>query len=183
MGTLADKATDQVDLIDTEEVLKEISLLRSDCSTSIDQIPVKYVKQVGDFLTGPLAHIINVCISNSQFPHIWKTARISPVLSKVFERLVLKQLVHSIDEQSLLLPSISGFRKGQSTTTGLLGIRDDLIRAMKRGEVTIMVLADYSKAFDTVRFKSVLTKTHVMGFSKSFLKWMLNCLCQGKLFL
>ena len=61
------------------EVLKEISLLRSDCSTGVDQIPVKYVKQVGDFPTGPLAHIINVCISNSQFPRIWKTARISPV--------------------------------------------------------------------------------------------------------
>ena len=61
------------------EVLKEISLLRSDCSTGVDQIPVKYVKQVGDFPTGPLAHIINVCISNSQFPRIWKTAHISPV--------------------------------------------------------------------------------------------------------
>ena len=65
---------------------------------------------------------------------------------------MLKQIVHYIDEQSLLLPSISGFRKGQSTTTVLLGIREDLIRAMKRGEVTMMVMADYSKAFDTVRF-------------------------------
>ena len=80
LGTLSDKATDLVDLIDsppepdrypfqlrtvsTEEVLKEISLFRSDCYTGIDQIPVKYVEQVGDFLTGPLAHIINVCISN-----------------------------------------------------------------------------------------------------------------------
>ena len=121
----------------------------------------------GDFV----AHIINVCISTSQFPRIWKTARISPVskvdnpkqdadyrpvsillaLSKVLERLVLKRLVHYIDEQSLSLPRISGFRKGRSTATVLLGIRDDLIRAMKRGEVTMMVMADYSKAFDTVR--------------------------------
>ena len=133
LGTLSDKATDLVDLFDsapepdrypfqlhtvsTEEVLKEISLLSSDCYTGIDQILVKYVKQVDDFLMGSLAHIINVCISNSQFPRIWKTACISPVpkvnnpkqnavyrpvsilpaLSKVFERLVLKQLVHSID--------------------------------------------------------------------------------------
>ena len=62
--------------VSTGEVLKEISLLRWDYSTGVDQIPVKYVKQVGDFLTGPLAHIINVCISNSQFLRIWKTARI-----------------------------------------------------------------------------------------------------------
>ena len=38
----------------------------------------------------------------------------------------------NIDEQSLLLPSISAFRKGQSTTNVLLGIRDDLIRSTKR---------------------------------------------------
>ena len=63
---------------------------------------------------------------------------------------MLKQLVHYIDKQSLLLLSISDFKKGKSTTTVLLGIRDDRIRAMKRGEVTMMVMADYSKAFDTV---------------------------------
>ena len=95
---------------------------------------------------------------------------------------MLKQLVHHIDEQFLLLPSISGFRKGQYLTTVLLGIRNDLIRAMKRGEVTMMAMADYSKAFDTVRFKSVVTKMHVMGFSKSFLKWMLNYLCKRRQF-
>ena len=38
----------------------------------------------------------------------------------------------------------------------------------------MMVMADCSKAFDAVRFKSVLTKMHVMGFSKSFLRLMLN---------
>ena len=92
---MPDEATDLVDLSDslpepgrypfqlrtvfTGEVLKKISLVRLDCSTGVDQILVKYVKQVCDFLTGPLAHIINMRISNSQFPSIWKTARISKV--------------------------------------------------------------------------------------------------------
>ena len=62
----------------------------------------------------------------------------------------------------------------QSTTSVLLGIRENLIRAMKRGEVTMMVMADYSKVFDTVRCKSVFKKMHVKEFSKSFLKWMLD---------
>ena len=87
---------------------------------------------------------------------------------------MLKQLVSYIDELSLLAPSISGFRKGHSTVTALLGIRDDLLRAMKRvacvqkspisfvetgdvctqamkrDEVRLMVFTDYSKAFNTV---------------------------------
>ena len=62
---------------------------------------------------------------------------------------MLKQLISYIDELSLLAPSISGFRKGHSTVTALLRIRDHLLRAMKRDEVSLMVFADYSKAFET----------------------------------
>ena len=57
----------------------------------------------------------------------------------------------------------------------LLRIRDDIIRAMKKGELTLMVLADYSKAFDTVSY-SVVIKMYKLGFSKSFLYWMTNYL-------
>ena len=62
---------------------------------------------------------------------------------------MLKQFISYIDELSSLAPSISSFRKGHSTVTVLLGISDDLLRAMKRGEVSLMVFADYSKAFET----------------------------------
>ena len=33
--------------------------------------------------------------------------------------------------------------------------------------MTLMTLADYSKAFDTANFRSVITKMHSMGFSKN----------------
>ena len=39
-----------------------------------------------------------------------------------------------------------------------------------------MVFADYSKAFDTVRFSTVLKKMHRLGFSGSFRQWMINYL-------
>ena len=55
---------------------------------------------------------------------------------------------------------MSGFRKGRSTTTALIGIREDLKRSMNRGEVSLMVFADYSKAFDTVRLSTALKKMH-----------------------
>ena len=97
--------------------------------------------------------------------------------------LVLSQLVSDIDEQSLLGGRISGYRQGHSTCTVLVGIRDDLIRAMKRGEVTMMVCADHSKAFDTVQFKARLRKMHCMGFSKTFLLWVHNYLTQRRQFI
>ena len=75
---------------------------------------------------------------------------------------------------SLLHDNISSFREGHSTTTALLGIRDDIKRAMKRKEVTLMVLADFSKAFDTVCFKTTLKKFYKLGFSKKYLKLLLS---------
>ena len=154
---------------------------------------MKFVKLAKDYISGPVTHIINRCIVTSSFPKLWKTARIFPIpkvnelrcdadhrpvsilptLSKVFERLVLHQLIEYINEAALLGPTISGFRKGRSTTSVLLGIQDALIRASSRGEVTLVVCADYSKVFDTVQFKSVLTKMYNLGFSKEFLLWVI----------
>ena len=46
-----------------------------------------------------------------------------------------------------------------------------------------MVFADYSKAFDTVRFSTALKiKMHRLVFSGSFLKWMINYLSDRRHF-
>ena len=58
----------------------------------------------------------------------------------------------------------------------MLAIRDDIIKAMKRGEITLAVMADFSKAFDTVAFEKILSKLHQMGFSRSALQWIASYL-------
>ena len=52
----------------------------------------------------------------------------------------------------------------------------DIRYAMKRKEVTLMVLADFSKAFDTISFSATIVKFYKLGFSKPFLKWLLSYL-------
>ena len=161
---------------------------------------VKFVKLAKVHIPGPLTHIINRCIATSSVPRLWKIARISPIpkvdeplsdadyhpvsilptLSKVFEHLVLNQLIVYINEEALLSPTVSGFWKGHSTTTVLLGICDALTWASSRGEVTLMVCVDYSKAFDNIQFRSVVSKMHSLGFSKYFLLWMTDCLTQRR---
>ena len=100
----------------------------------------------------------------------YRPISILPALLKVvFERLVSRQMISFIEDLALFNNSISGFRKGHSTATTPLGIRDDIIRAMRRGEATFKVLADYSKAFDAVNFRSVITKMHSLKtFSTGF---------------
>ena len=47
---------------------------------------------------------------------------------------------------------------------------------MKKGKVTLIAFADFSKAFDTVDYSIVLRKLHAIGFSSSSLNWLLSYL-------
>ena len=67
------------------------------------------------------------------------------------------------EQESTLKDTFSGFRKGHSTSTVLMGIGDALMRSMKKGEVTLMIMADFSKAFDTVRYQTLISKLHSLG--------------------
>jgi hypothetical protein len=160
----------------------------------------KMIKIVAEYLGSPLTDIINTCIANRSFPSAWKIARICaipkvkqitsendlrpisilPVLSKVYERLIFRQLSKFIDDNKLLSCTISAYRKGQSTTTVMQAIRDDITKAMSRGEVTMMIFADFSKAFDTIRFKNLISKMSKLGFCKDFLTWTLNYVSHRK---
>ena len=175
----------QLSPITSENVLQVIKNLRSDCSTGADQIPTRFIKMVVECLAVPLASIINNCIAKAYFPKQWKIARVStvpkidnpvsndqlrsisvlPVLSKVFEKLVAIQMTNYADHAHLLHDRISAFRKGHSTMTALLRVRDE-----------IMVLANLAKAFDTISFSVTIVKFYNLSFSKPFLKWLLSYL-------
>ena len=175
----------QLSPVTSENVLQVIKNLRSDCSTGADQIPTHFTKMVVECLAVPLASIINNCIAKAYFPKQWKIARVStvpkidnpvsndqlrsisvlPVLSKVFEKLVAIQMTNYADHAHLLHDRISAFRKGHSTTTALLRVRDE-----------IMVLTDFAKAFDAISFSTTIVKFYKLSFSKPFLKWLLSYL-------
>ena len=103
-------------------------------------------------------------MKNSDF----RPVSVLPILSKVYERLVLSQLVEHIESSTLYKETMSGFRKGHSTAVVLLKLKDDILKAMKKGEITLALFTDYSKAFDTVEFQVLLKK---LGFPKKFLIW------------
>ena len=54
---------------------------------------------------------------------------------------------------------------------------------MKRSEVTMMILADFSKAFDTICFTNFITKMSKLGFPRDFLIWTLNYITHRKQFI
>ena len=134
-----------------KETLQEVKSIRNYCSTGNDNIPISLVKLVAENIASPLTYIINECIRLPVFPTEWKCARISvipkidnpttgddyrpisilPVLSKVFERLIMKQLCNFIEINSIYSSIQAGYRRNHSTNTILIKMRDDILHAMK----------------------------------------------------
>ena len=178
------------------DVRKALNTIRSGCSTGHDSIPINLPKPVSEFIISPLTLIINNFISSGTFPDYWKVARINPlpkvnntslpsdfwpisvlpVLSKVYERVVLQQLVFHIKNLMLYKSLQLGIRKSHSSTSCLMKLKDDVVNAMNKGEITISVFADYSKAFDTIDFKRLLRKLTNLNIDKFFLNWIANYL-------
>ena len=70
-----------------------------------------------------------------------------------------------ISSNNLLDCRHSGFRGGYSTQSALLRVCHDVRHAFDWGQVTILVLFDFSKAFDTVSHSKFLIKLRGLEFS------------------
>ena len=87
---------------------------------------------------------------------------ISPLpvsVSKVNERLAHKQSVTFLDDDNKLSQLQSGNRKYHSTETALLSVTNELLKAMDEKKISILLLMDMSKAFDSINRDMLLLKT------------------------
>ena len=90
-------------------------------------------------------------------------------ISKIFERLVFTQLSEYLNENNLMDPYQTGFRRGHSTQTALIKLCDDVRASVENRKVTILVMFDFSKAFDMVPHKLLLRKLRLLGCSDNAL--------------
>lgn len=143
-----------------------------DKSSAADPIPTAVLKSIADLIAPYITELFNRSLAAGQFPSSYKHAFITPivkkagldaadvssyrpisnlpVLSKLLERVVLRQLLHYLNQNDLLPPLQSGFRPGHSTETAVLHVFSDILAAVDRGDFAALVLLDLSAAFDTV---------------------------------
>ena len=62
------------------------------------------------------------------------------VLSKLLERLVVRQLMSYLTAADLLRRLQSGFRSGHSTETAVLRVLADILQAVDRGDSAALIL-------------------------------------------
>ena len=178
----------------TEDELKKIILSFSPKSCSLDAIPTSLLVDCLDELLPTLLHIVNESLQSGIFPNMYKNAVVKPLLkkpsldcnvlknyrpvsnlvflSKVLEKVVLKQLLAYLNAHSLLPPSQSAYRPCHSTETTLLKVTNDILLALDSGDVSVLTLLDLSAAFDTIDHAVLLNRLNSLyGLSGTALHW------------
>ncbi|XP_071642873.1 uncharacterized protein [Temnothorax longispinosus] len=161
-----------------------------------DGIPLYVLRIAWPVISLVLTTLFNRSLETYTFPSEWKRALIRPhsktrnsqspsdtrpianlsELSKILERIVALQITQYLDEFDLLNPRQSAYRSGHNTQSALLRVCDDIKRAIDDGLVTIMILFDFSKAFDTVLHPQLYIKLKEIGFSDEAILWFFSYL-------
>ena len=72
-------------------------------------------------------------------------------VSKILEKVVLKQLKEHLVNNELMVVPQSANRAKHSTETALLKVQSDILPSFdEKGSVVVLVLLDLSAAFDTI---------------------------------
>ena len=183
----------------TEDFVKTVVQEMPQKSCDLDLIPTSVLYECLDEIIPILTSIMNKSLPSGIVPHCFKHALVKPLLkkasldnnclkhyrpvsnlpflSKVLERIVLKQFLQDLQSHKLLEPFQSAYRKCHSTEAALLRVVNDLLQASDRGCVSILSLFDLSAAFDTIDHYILITRLRsTFGCSGMVLEWFISYL-------
>lgn len=167
--------------VDELTILNAINSIKSD-SKAYDRIDFKMLKLFVDLFLPQIKFIINQCLTKSVFPDSWKVASVIPLpkkdvvsglgdirpisilpaLSKVLEKIMQLQMLQHANSHNYFCKFQSGYKPGHGTTTALVHIVDDLSALLdSTNSFAILVLLDFSKAFDSVNHMLLLQKLYL----------------------
>ena len=88
-----------------------------------------------------------------------------PFLSKIFERVISKQIIKCLSENELYPINQSAYRKNYSTETTIVSIFENIYNAIDKGNKVQLMLLDMSAAFDTISYEILLDRLEKIGIA------------------
>ena len=174
------------------KIVKTFKSLNLNMTEDLWGTSVKVIYHILESIAPHLALIYNLCISEGVFPDLMKLSKviplfksgdlndvsnfrpisILPVLSKVFEKLMLNDLLGHFNRNRLLSTSQFGFTKGRSTTDAASALIKSIYNIWEQSCDAIGIFCDLSKAFDCVDHGTLILKLKHDGLSCNALRLM-----------
>ena len=170
------------------EIEKYISDLKNKATSNLAILPFKSVsKEIAPIIQ----HLLQASFTQGIFPSNLKCAKVIPLyksgsrseisnyrpisllscFSKIYERAMQKKLVNFFDTHNKFFGSQFGFRSGHSCEHALLEAQSKICRSLDNKEVAVLLLIDFSKAFDMVDHEIMIKKLEHYGVRGKLLSW------------
>ena len=156
--------------VDSRQIEKTIDGMQpKTCAPDI--IPTSKLQEILGGCLPSITNLVNSSLDLGAFCEDWKEVLVKPLIkkrslrtqnsnyrpvsnlsfiSKIIEKVTLKQFNQHCQENSLVPEYQSAYRKNHSCETSLVTLVNDILWNMDRQLVTSIVILDLSAAFDTV---------------------------------
>ena len=184
----------------SEKEIYDLILSMPTKSCALDPLPTQLAKTCLQDLLPLITNIINSSLCTGIVPSQFKQAVVTPLLkkkgldynvlknyrpvsnlpflSKVLEKVVLKQLQKHILDNNLFEMFQSAYRKDHSAETAVLSVMNSLLLESDAHKVSVMALLDLSAAFDTLDHSVLLHRLErTYGFRDTVLDWFSSYVC------
>ena len=94
-----------------------------------------------------------------------------PFLTKIFEKLMCARQDSCLKSNTILCTNQFGFRKNSNTSDAIIEFLDYVYSLLGSKQSTIALYLDFSKAFDTVNHKILISKLLHNGFRGVKQQW------------
>ena len=177
------------------ELNTAIAKMRRKGAPGPDDIPPSFLKEIGPTARTELLGICNQSLHLAECPQAWKNATIIPLLkaakspsdlasyrpvsltscvAKLLERMFAERIYYEAETKGWFANTQAGFRRGHSCADQIVRITQAIEDGFQQREMnrSVLVLLDYSKAFDTVWRQRLLLSMSDKGVPLQVIRWI-----------
>lgn len=182
------------------EIFRIINSLRNTKSAGHDNISTELLKKISQYISSPLAYIMNLSIEQGYFPDRLKLSLIkplhkkgsktnidnyrpialTPIISKIFEKVMSKRLLEFLDKYKIIVNQQYGFRQNKSTTLAIYNLIKTVMTNLNNRIPSCAIFLDLSKAFDLVDHDILIEKMEKYGIRGPAKEWFRSYLSNRK---
>ena len=179
---------------ESQLTVQECILNSAPKSCGLDPIPSKTMIECLDSILPSITDLFNSSLASGIFPQCFKSALVTPILKKrcldhndlknywpvsnlcfianKLEKHVLSQVSSYLNSHNIYNTCQSAYSPGHSNETALLIFVDDLFLSLSKDNISVLVLLDFSSAFDTIDHTILVHRLHAdFGFIDTVLQW------------
>ena len=173
------------------EIYEIIKNLKNKSTKDTKVSALKIAAEDSNFVNALVATVSQSLIEGV-FPQSLKVARVVPihkngsktevsnyrpisllaVFSKIYEKVMHARISEFLNKNSSIYERQYGFRAGRSCEQALLDAQNVLINSLHKKQISLLLLIDFSKAFDMVDHSILLHKLHHYGIRGIAYKWL-----------